>query len=114
LALQSRRIFEENAMKVPFRFALVGIALSAVAGYHNAATASETKQVTRTVTVYDLKTDAPDFYAKVKAICGDQNVKLSDKAKIACANEQFPKLTKALRFRNAGIGAEFNTLAAQR
>jgi hypothetical protein len=101
-------------MKVSIRFAVAGIVLSAFAGYHNAASASETQQVTRTVTIYNLKDDAPDFYAKVKAICGDKAVKLSDKAKTACANEQFPKLTKALRFRNAGIGAEFNTLAAQR
>lgn len=101
-------------MIISRKLAFVGIVASMVAGYHNGATASETKQVTRTVTVYDLKADAPDFYAKVKAVCADQNVKLSDKAKTACANESFPKLTKALRFRNAGIGAEFNTLVNQR
>lgn len=99
---------------VSLRTAAVVFALSAVAGYTTAGHASETKEVTRTVTVYDLKTDAKDFYAKVKAVCDDKSVKLSDKAKSACAADTFPTLTKSLRFRNAGIGAEFNTMAAQR
>lgn len=89
----------------------VAFALSALA--FGAAIAAETKEVTRTVTIYSLD-DAPDFKAKVEAICKDTQIKLSDKAKSACANSTFPKLTKSLRFRNAGIGAEFNTLAMQR
>jgi hypothetical protein len=101
-------------MRVPYTFAVAAFAVSAFAGYHNAATASETKTVERTVTVYSLKDDAPAFYQSVQAICADKNVKLSDKAKTACTTGNFPKLTKALKFRNAGIGAEFNTLAAQR
>lgn len=94
--------------------ALAFFAGMATAGYVSAGHAAETKEVTRTVTVYNLKDDAPALYAKVKAICDDKAVKLSDKAQAACKSETFPSLTKALRFRNAGIGAEFNTLAAQR
>lgn len=75
--------------------------------------AAETKEVTRTVTVYGLD-DAPALRDAVKAICADKSVKLSDKAKKACETSTFPTLTKALKFRNAGIGAEFNTLANQR
>ena len=90
------------------------VILSAVAGYTTGGYAAETKEVTRTVTVYSLETDAPDFYKQVKAVCADAKVKLSDKAKTACKTNEFPKLTKSLKFRNAGIGAEFNTLAAQR
>lgn len=99
---------------VSIRFAIAAVAFSAIAGYSAAGYAAETKEVTRTVTVYSLEADAPDFYAKVKAVCADTKVVLSDKAKTACKANEFPKLTKALRFRNAGIGAEFNTLAAQR
>lgn len=101
-------------IKVSRSIAFVGFVASAVLGYHNGASASETREVTRTVTIYNLKDDNPKLYETVKAICADKSVKLSEKAKTACANDQFPRLTKALRFRNAGIGAEFNTLAAQR
>lgn len=99
----------------PF-LAVAGFVGSAVLGYCNAATASETKEVTRTVTVYSLQADNPKLFETVKAICSDKNVHLSDKAKATCASADLPnmKLTKALRFRNAGVGAEFNTLAAQR
>lgn len=94
-------------------FAFIG---SAVLGYHNGASASETKEVTRTVTVYSLQSDNPKLYETVKAICSDKSVKLSDKARAMCSSADLPntKLTKALRFRNAGVGAEFNTLASQR
>lgn len=94
--------------------ALAFFASMALAGYVSAGHAAETKEVTRKVTVYSLKEDAPAFYATVKAICDDKGVKLSDKAKLACLKDEFPSITKALKFRNAGIGAEFNTLAAQR
>lgn len=90
------------------------IVSAAVFSFASIVNAAETKEVTRTVTVYSLKEDAPKFYEQVKAICSDKAVKLSDKARKACDTEEFPKLTKALRFRNAGIGAEFNTLANQR
>lgn len=93
--------------------ALVFIASMAAAGYVSAGHASETKEVTRTVTVYGLD-DAPKFKEQVQAVCGDKALKLSDKARKACDTAQFPTLTKALRFRNAGVGAEFNALAAQR
>jgi hypothetical protein len=77
------------------------------------AFAEETKTVQRTVTVYSLK-DAPELEKKVTAICTDANVKLSDKARAACESHNFPKMTKNKVFRNAGVGAEFNTLANQR
>lgn len=96
------------------RFAVAGIAVSALIGWTIGGYAAETKTIERTVTIYNLRDDAPDFYAKVKAVCADANLKLSEKARIACKAEEFPKLTKSLRFRNAGVGAELNTLAAQR
>lgn len=101
-------------MIISRKIAAFGIIASSLLGYHNGASAAETKEVTRTVTVYSLKEDNPKLYETVKAICNDKAVHLSDKAKAACTNDTFPKLTKALKFRNAGIGAEFNTLAAQR
>lgn len=76
--------------------------------------ATETKTITRTVTIYALSDNA-DLQKKVEAICADSSLKLSDKAHKACEAKQFPNLVaKGQRFRNAGIGAEFNTLAAQR
>lgn len=84
----------------------------AVAG-DRAARAEETRSVTRTITVYSLS-DAPEFEKAVKAVCADTSIKLSDKAKTICASGAFPTLTKAKRFRNAGVGAELNTLASQR
>lgn len=101
-------------MLISRKIAALGFVVSAVMGYQNGASASETKEVTRAVTVYNLKDDNAKLYETVKAICADKNVKLSDKARVACETDTWPKLTKALRFRNAGIGAEFNTLAAQR
>lgn len=77
------------------------------------ANASETKTVQRTVTTYDLKTDFPDFYKKVQAVCANKSFHLSDKASLACQKDAFPSVTKSGRFRNAGVGAELNTLAAQ-
>lgn len=82
-------------------------------GFISNVKAAETKEVTRTVTVYSLS-DNPKFAETVKAICDDKAIKLSDKARTMCVTGNFPNLTKALRFRNAGVGAEFNTLAAQR
>lgn len=74
------------------------------------AQAMETKTISREVTVYSLS-DNPELQAKVTAICADKSVKLSQKARKACDDSAFPVLTKAKEFRNAGIGAEFNTLA---
>lgn len=88
-------------------------ALSVAVAFAPKAFAAETKEVTKTVTIYSLS-DNPKFETAVKAICNDKTVKLSDKARTVCVTGEFPKLTKALRFRNAGVGAEFNTLAAQR
>jgi len=88
----------------------------AFAGYvmaGHAANASETKQVTRTVTVYTLA-DSPKLSETVMAICADKSVRLSDKARKACDDKAFPPLTKALTFRNSGIGGEFNSLVRQR
>jgi hypothetical protein len=90
-------------------FALSFSAVSFIGAVH----ASETKEVTKTVTIYSIDDNAA-LKAKVDAICSDTAVKLSAKAKAACDTHTFPKLTKALAFRNAGIGAEFNTLANQR
>lgn len=88
--------------------ALLALALAASA---TVAVAAETKTVTRTVTVYGLA-DFPDFAAKVKAVCeGKHN--LSDKAATACKSGAFPSVTKAGAFRNAGVGAELNTLIRQ-
>lgn len=92
---------------------VANILAAAFIGFIGNVKAAETKEVTRTVTIYSLS-DNPKFEAAVKAICSDKTVKLSDKAKTICVTGEFPKLTKALRFRNAGVGAEFNTLAAQR
>jgi hypothetical protein len=88
-------------------------AVSIALAFAPKAFAAETKEVTRTVTIYSLS-DNPKFAEQVKAICDDKAIKLSDKARTACVTGNFPNLTKSLRFRNAGIGAEFNTLAAQR
>lgn len=88
-------------------------ALAVVLAFAPKAFAAETKEITKTVTIYSLS-DNPKFEASVKAICGDKAVKLSDKAKTMCVVGNWPNLTKALKFRNAGVGAEFNTLAAQR
>jgi hypothetical protein len=76
----------------------------------SAASAAETKTITRTV--YTIE-DAPGLKEGVEKVCANSALKLSDKAKIACTSKQFPSVTKALKFRNAGIGAEFNTLIAQ-
>lgn len=88
-------------------------ALAIVIAFAPKAFASETKEVTKTVTIYSLS-DNPKLAASVKAICDDKGVKLSDKARTMCVTGNWPNLTKALKFRNAGVGAEFNTLAAQR
>ncbi len=88
------------------------VAVTFIGGVH----ASETKEVTKSVTIYSIEDNAK-LAESVKAICDDATagkVKLSVKAKAACDTHTFPKLTKALNFRNAGIGAEFNTLANQR
>lgn len=85
----------------------------AYAGYASAASAEEVKTVTRTVTVHTLS-DNPKLAEAVTAICGDKSVKLSDKARKACDDKAFPLLTKALTFRNSGVGAEFNALYRQR
>lgn len=76
-----------------------------------AAISAETKTVTRTVTV-NMLSDNPKLEATVKAIC-EGKFTLSDKARKACDDKAFPPLTKALTFRNSGVGAEFNALARQ-
>jgi hypothetical protein len=105
-------IFMNSANRV-CAFGAVAIIVSAVAGYSTAGYAVETKTVQRTVTVYSLD-DAPALKTAVTAICADKALKLSDKARAACDSKQFPAITKALQFRNSGIGAEFNALARQR
>lgn len=85
----------------------------AVAGYTFPGHAAETKTVTRTVTV-NMLSDNPKLAELVAGICGDKAVKLSDKARKACDDKAFPPLTKALTFRNSGVGAEFNALVRQR
>lgn len=89
------------------------LAACAFAGYTAAGYAAETKTVQRTVTVYTLS-DAPKLKEQVTAICGDKTIKLSDKARKACDDNAFPPLTKALTFRNSGIGGELNALIRQR
>lgn len=90
------------------------IAACAVAGWMAggvAAKAAET--VTYTRTVYSLD-DFPKLRDSAKALCGSTTVKLSDGAKAACAGSKpWPGVTKAGAFRNAGVGAEFNTLLRQ-
>lgn len=88
-------------------------ALAVALAFAPKAIAAETKEVTKTVTIYSLS-DNPKLEAAVKAICDDKSVKLSDKARTLCVTGNWPNLTKGLKFRNAGVGAEFNTLAAQR
>lgn len=89
------------------------LAVAVLALSASVSNASETKTVERQVTIYTLD-DAPTFKAKLDAVCSDKSIKLSAKARTACDTSTFPKVTKALQFRNAGIGAEFNALAAQR
>lgn len=97
-----------------FRIGAVAfLAACAFAGFTTAGYAEETKQVTRTVTVYMLS-DNPDLEKKVTAICGDTALKLSTKARKACDDKAFPPLAKTKEFRNSGVGAEFNTLARNR
>lgn len=91
-------------------FGVVAVAALLMSGI---AHGEETKTVQRTVTVYSLS-DNSELAAKVEAICSDKAVKLSDKARKACDDKAFPNLTKAKTFRNAGVGAEFNTLARNR
>jgi len=99
--------FLERAIAVSFLSAM------AFAGWSMAAHAEEQKTVTRTVTVYSLS-DNPALETKVKAICDDKSVKLTDKARKACDDKSFPPLTKNKEFRASGIGGEFNALARQR
>jgi hypothetical protein len=93
--------------------AFVAISTFAVGASVPSAQSAEVKQVTRSVTVYTLA-DAPKLAEVVKSICADKSVVLSQKARKACDDNAFPNLSKALAFRNSGIGAEFNTLARQR
>lgn len=87
---------------------LIGCAL---AGYGTAANAAETKTVTRIVTV-NMLSDNPKLEAQVKEVC-EGKFNLSPKARKACDDKAFPPLTKALTFRNSGVGAEFNSLVRQ-
>ncbi len=96
------------------RIAAAAIVLSAIAGYTTGGYAAEVKEITVKRTVYSLDVDAPSLKTAVLAVCGDKSVKLSDKAKAACTSAQFPSVTKGGKFRNSGIGAEFNALVAQR
>lgn len=102
-----------SSRKVRTSTAICALAFCAVAGYTFPGYAGETKEVTRTVTINNLP-DNPKLADTVAAICGDAAVKLSAKARTACDSHTFPPLTKALAFRNSGIGAEFNALARQR
>lgn len=86
------------------------LASVAILSFVSAAHAAETKTITRTV--YTIE-DAPQLKAAVEKVCSNSALKLSDKAKSVCTSHQWPSVTKALKFRNAGIGAEFNTLIAQ-
>ena len=104
---------ELSSRKVRTSTAIIALTLCAVAGYTFPGYASEVKEVTRSVTVYSLP-DNPKLADTLAVICGDASIKLSIKARAACESHNFPPLTKALSFRNSGIGAEFNTLARQR
>ena len=73
------------------------------------ARAAETVTVTRTV--YGIG-DFPALEAKAKAVCAGSH-KLSDGARTVCASGKWPSVTKAGAFRNAGVGAELNTLMRQ-
>lgn len=85
----------------------------AAASFTTAANAAETKEITRSVTVYSLS-DNPEFEKKVMAVCEDKNAHLSPKARTACDTKTFPAITKTSKqFRNAGFGAELNALASQ-
>lgn len=55
-------------------------------------------------------TPSAEIVSNIVLAC-DGRFALSDKATVACAKQQFPKLTKdGTAFVNVGIGVEFNTL----
>jgi len=86
-------------------FVSSAIALALLTG---SAFAKQEVQVTRTV--YELS-DFPELAAKTKAVCDGKAVK-SVKLAAACKSEAFPRITKAGKWYNQGIGAELNSLIA--
>lgn len=104
-------ICDVSSVRIRAFSAVSFIALCGAAGYTYPASAEEQKTVTRTVTVHTLS-DNTKLAAQVEEIC-EGKYKLSDKARKACDDKAFPPLTKALTFRNSGVGAEFNALARQ-
>ena len=55
----------------------------------------------------------PAVVTQAKVFCvafSEKQVALSKDAFFACQTEEWPRITLAGRFRNTGIGAEFNTL----
>jgi hypothetical protein len=83
--------------------------VAAIVLLSGSAFAKQEKQVTRTI--WELS-DFPELEDKAKAVCESKSA-LSDKLKAACAAHTFPSVTKGGAFRNAGIGAELNTLIRQ-
>jgi hypothetical protein len=106
-----KAICNVSSIRIRTLSAVSVLAFCAVAGYTCPSFAAETKTVTRTVTV-NMLSDNPKLEAQVKTIC-EGKFTLSDKARKACDDKAFPPLTKALTFRNSGVGAEFNALARQ-
>lgn len=108
-ATTANRVFSAAGIRA---FSAVSfLAICGAAGWSSGASAEEQKTVTRTVTVHTLS-DNTKLAAQVEEIC-EGKYKLSDKARKACDDKAFPPLTKALTFRNSGVGAEFNALARQ-
>jgi len=95
---------QENITMIKL-FVSTAIAIALLSG---SAFAKSEIQVTRIV--YDLS-DFPELAAKTKAVCEGNAVK-SVKLVAACKSESFPKITKAGKWYNVGIGAELNTLIA--
>lgn len=95
-------------------FAVAMIATAFVGGNAMAQTAA-TQNATSVPVPGAQTTEMPSgLKTKLDAVCTDKAVKLSDKAQGACNDPtKLPKVTKAGLFRNAGIGAEFNTLIRQ-
>lgn len=62
----------------------------------------------------EAPTPTPELLNKLERTCEDGAFVLSLDAKVACLESQFPRLVAdGSRFRNAGVGAEFNTLMRQ-
>jgi hypothetical protein len=83
------------------------IMLATVAFVALSPAAHAEKQVTRMVKELS---DFPDLEKKTVAICENEKVAKSDRLKKACADKQFPRVTKAGAYFNTGYGAELNTL----